>query len=392
MRRHAFLLLIGLPLLAASAPVPPPAGPLSAAVRQAQADQAAADAAARHFEQVADGAKDKAARQQARASAAAQAVEAAEARISAASARLQLIAAATERQGNLLRREQQPIAALLSGLAMMADRPPLLAIADRGGADDLVKVRVLLDSTLPVIRSRTAALSSQLAAQRRLEQDAIAGRQELQRGRADLIVRREKFAALETQAIESFTSARGQALAAGDTALAAGENVAQLRGAEASGRSAAAIAGQLARIDPAPARPIAPDGRMAMPLPYRLPAAAPVSEGLGAVNAHGVRARGLTLATTRGAPLIVPAAGSIRFSGPYRSHDGVVIIDHGNGWMSLIVGVASPLQAGDRVALGDPLGRALGPVAVELSQNGRRVSPALIAGSSQSLSNGRKGS
>jgi len=64
-----------------------------------------------------------------------------------------------------------------------------------------------------------------------------------------------------------------------------------------------------------------------------------------------------------------------------------VIIDHGKGWMSLIVGVASPLKAGDRVTLGDTLGRALGPIEVELSQNGRRVSPALIAGSSQTLSN-----
>jgi murein DD-endopeptidase MepM/ murein hydrolase activator NlpD len=69
----------------------------------------------------------------------------------------------------------------------------------------------------------------------------------------------------------------------------------------------------------------------------------------------------------------------------------VVIIDHGHGWMSLIVNVASTQRRGDRVRIGAPLGRALGPVQVELSQNGRRVSPALIAGSSQTLSNGREG-
>jgi hypothetical protein len=59
--------------------------------------------------------------------------------------------------------------------------------------------------------------------------------------------------------------------------------------------------------------------------------------------------------------------------------------------MSLIVNVASPLKAGDRVRIGDPLGRALGRLEVELSQNGRKVSPALIAGSSRTLSNGREG-
>jgi septal ring factor EnvC (AmiA/AmiB activator) len=86
-----------------------------------------------------------------------------------------------------------------------------------------------------------------------------------------------------------------------------------------------------------------------------------------------------------------PAGGIVRFSGPFRDYDGVVILDHGGGWMSLIVNVSSPLKRGDRVGLGDPLGRALGEVRLELSHNGRRFSPALIAGSSQTLSNGGKG-
>ncbi|HKC01690.1 MAG TPA: peptidoglycan DD-metalloendopeptidase family protein [Sphingomicrobium sp.] len=391
MTRLAPLLLFAPLLLAASAPVPTPAEPLDAALKRARTEQATADAETRRLERIASGAQSEAARLQAREAAAANAIEAAEARISAADALLRITSTAAERQSAQLRREQQPIASLLSGLAMMARRPPLLAIADRGSTDDLVKVRVLLDSTLPVIRSRTAALSGQLARGRRLESDALAAKQELQRSRENLVARREQFASLEAQALKSFESARGQALATGDVALAAGEDIEQLRGSEAGSRAAFAIASELADSDPAPVRPLAPDGRGTPPLPYQLPGSAAVTEGLGSVNAHGVRSRGLTLATSRGVILTVPASGIVRFSGPFRSHDGVVIIDHGKGWMSLIVGVASPLKAGDRVTLGDPLGRALGPIEVELSQNGRRVSPALIAGSSQTLSNGGKG-
>jgi len=385
------LLLFAPLLLAASAPVPTPADPLDAALQQARAEQATAEAQTRRLEKIAAGAQSEAARLQARQAAAANAIQAAEARISAADALLRIASSAADRQSAQLQQEQQPIASLLSGLAMMARRPPLLAIADRGSTDDLVEVRVLLDATLPVIRARTAALSSQLAQGRRLQSDALAARQELQRSRQDLVVRRQQFALLEAQALKSFESARGQALASGDVALAAGEDVEQLRGTAAGSRTAFAIASELANGDPAPARPLGPDGRAASLLPYRLPAAAAVTDGLGSVNAHGVRARGLTLATARGTPLTVPAAGIVRFSGPFQSHDGVVIIDHGGGWMSLIVGVASPLKTGDRVALGDPLGRALGPIEVELSQNGQRVSPALIAGSSQTLSNSGKG-
>jgi murein DD-endopeptidase MepM/ murein hydrolase activator NlpD len=97
------------------------------------------------------------------------------------------------------------------------------------------------------------------------------------------------------------------------------------------------------------------------------------------------------MATSRGAPVVAPGAGIVRFAGPYRSENGIVIIDHGGGWMSLLVNVASELKRGQRVRVGEPLGRALGPIGVELSQNGRRFSPALIAGSSRTLSNGNEG-
>ena len=116
-----------------------------------------------------------------------------------------------------------------------------------------------------------------------------------------------------------------------------------------------------------------------------------MTEGLFAVNDSGVRSRGLTLATPRGAPLTAPADGIVKFAGPFRDYDGVLIIDHRGGWLSLIVNVASPLHPGDKVSLGQDIGRARGPLQVDLSQNGRRISPALIAGSSQSLSKDGKG-
>ena len=109
------------------------------------------------------------------------------------------------------------------------------------------------------------------------------------------------------------------------------------------------------------------------------------------MNDSGVRSRGVQLATAPETKLAVPADGVVRYSGPFRDYDGIVILDHGGGWVSLIVNVSSPLKAGDKVRLGDPLGRALGPIDVELWRNGRRFSPALIAGSSQTLSMNGKG-
>jgi septal ring factor EnvC (AmiA/AmiB activator) len=390
MRRLAILVLF--PLLAGSALAQGGGEPLDAALRQALAEQAAAQAETDKLEKAASQARNEADRLHAQQAAAAQAIEAAEARISAADARLQLTSAYVAANRRQLAAEQQPVSLLLAGLATMAQRPPLLVLADRGSTDELVEVRLLLDSTLPVIRSRTSRVSAQLAQGQRLQQAALAAKAELARSRDDIVTKRQQFAALEQKALRQLLSSGGQALGTSDVAMAAGENVERLRGEEAGTQSIRRVAGQLAAEEPAPPSPFgAEGGAMRLPFAYQLPAAAPVTEGLAAVNDSGVRSRGLTLATFRSMPVTAPADGIVKFSGPFRDYDGVLIIDHGGGWLSLIVNVTSSFHAGERVQLGQDIGRALGPLQVELSQNGRRISPALIAGSSESLSNKAKG-
>jgi len=376
------------PLLLAASTAAPAPEPANAMLRQSRAEQASAEAEARRLEEIAAKARGEAAVLQARQAAATQAIAAAEARITAADLELQSLSQALAAGRQRLQSEQRPVSALLAGLATMARRPPLLAIADRGNMDDFVKVRVLLDSTMPVIRQRTAALSARLAEGQRLERAAAGARTELAHSRENLASRRREFAALEQRALQMATAAGGQALSVGDVALAAGEDVARIRADERGSRAAWALAAAVDDADPAPPRPAPGDaGRPPFSLAYELPATASVTEGLGEISSNGVQSRGLTLATPRGSAVTAPASGIVRFAGPFRGHDGLVIIDHGGGWTSLLVNVASTLKVGERVALGDPIGRALGPISVELSQNGRRVSPALMSGSSGTLSN-----
>jgi septal ring factor EnvC (AmiA/AmiB activator) len=367
--------------------------PVDTALRQARAEEAAAEAEAAKLEQIAAQARDEASRLRARQEAAAQAIEAAEARITTSDAQLRLASAYLAAHRQRLAQQQQPIASLLAGLATMAQRPPLLALADRGGTDELVEVRILLDSTLPVIRRRTAELSTEIAEGQKLKQSALSARNEILRGQKELTAKRQQFAALEHRAIERAMASGGRALGLGDVAIAAGEDVERLRASEPSSRSALRLAAELAAAGPAPPRPgPAEGGRIKLvPFGYALPTDARVTEGLGSVNQSGVQSRGLTLASARGAPLAAPASGTVRFAGSYGDYDGILIIDHGGGWMSLIINVASTRRPGERVQLGDAIGRALGPVQVELSQNGRRISPALIAGSSATLSKAGKG-
>jgi len=387
--RGAIFAFVLCPLLAASAFAQQPATPSDPALKQAENEQAAAEAEAARLENAASRARNEADRLHAEQLAAAQAIEAAEARISASNLRLQLASAYVAAHRRQLAAQQQPVSSLLAGLATMASRPPLIALADRGSADDLVEVRILLNSTLPFIRSRTSRLSAELDQGERLRKAALDARSELSRSRDDLIKQRQRYAGLEQKAMQLALTSGGQALGATDFALAAGENVEKLRGEQSNNQSIRRVADQLSAEEAAPPTPFATEGGMLRaPFAYQLPAAAQVTEGLAAVNSSGVRSRGITLGTFRGARVIAPADGTVKFAGPFREYDGVLIIDHGGGWLSLIVNVGSSVHAGDRVSLGQDIGRALGPLQVELSQNGRRISPALIAGSSQSLSKG----
>ena len=390
MKLAALVSLLVSASVAASAPVIRTAEPLDAALAQARAEAKAADREARRLAGFADKQLDSAAKLRARQEAAALAIAAAEAEISAADAEARLLASRLAQQRDLLRRQQAPASALLGGLAMMAERPPLLALAEKGGTDEFVRVRLLLDSTMPVIRQRTAALSQQLAKGRALEARLAGARQASMARRRDLQARQSDFAALEQQALRAAERIGLAALGESDVALSRGETGDQLSEEQRRGRSATRVAAELAGLGIPPSRPFNPEGASAPPLAYRLPVDAPVTDGFGSISENGIRSRGIIMAARRGETLVAPADGTILFAGPYRNQDGIIIIDHGSGWKSLILNATAAGTRGAKVRAGEILGHSLGPIGVELSRNGQHLSPALIAGSSATLSKSGK--
>ena len=386
-RRIALLIAAGpLLLAAASAPIGFDAEPIDVEVKRARQEAQAAEADMRRLDQAAAKARGDAARLAAERRTAAAAIAAAEASISAADAQVRLAEAQVAMRSARLAERQSPLAALLAGVVSMGRRPPLLSVADSSSVGEIVRVRALLDTTLPVIRARTASLSGELAESRRAQASARDARERLNYARRELERRQQRFAALEEKAAGRAARLGAGAVEAADVMVASSETEAQAL-SEAQRRSnALRLAVELGTLPPAPVRPGPADVRPP-PLQYRLPIASRLSEGVGAVSDTGIRSRGLSFEAVRGDRVSVPGDGTIAFAGPFRRYDGVVIIDHGNGWMTLMTGVRAERRKGERVRIGEPLGRALGPLTVELSTNGTPVSAALIAGSSQLVSN-----
>lgn len=372
--------------LAASASVAAQRSPIEERLDAVRAEAEAARTAAAALQRDAASTRNEAERLGLEAQARAEQIAAAEARLSETLIELEALEAARAEIETKLTAERRPLAFLTAGLATMARQPPLASVADARSTDELVRLQLLIGASVPAIERRTAALESDLADLARLDESARVARAELEDRRGALALERERFVQAEAQQRAALTAIEAAAFDADRRGIAVLEELADL-GDEASRREKAdAEARALAAYPPSPLE--ARKGGEADDLPpfaYRLPSNATVTEGLGSVSVDGIRSRGLTLATRRGQHVTVPATGRIGFVGPLRGRDGVVVIDHGNGWLSLLTGVASRNSVGDTLEAGEPLGTALGPIGVELWHEGRPRSPALISGSSPAL-------
>lgn len=326
-------------------------------------------------------------RAQRRAAALAARIQESEADIRAAQARIAIIARLQRAQAARLAERQQPIVRLTAALQMLARRPAALALVQPGSITDAVHMRLVLDAVLPVIRARTAGLRAELARSRQLRGIAERAAQALRSSRVQLAERQGALRRLETEKRIASRDYQSTAGLEAERAVALGERARDIVDLMDRLGEAGDVRARLESL-PGPvlrpsrpgdvAMPRADGGRLASgPPPYRLPVIGELVTGLGEVSASGVRARGLTIATQPQAQVVAPTAGRVAFAGHYRGYGQIVIIDHGQGWTTLLTNLNRlSVDVGTTVRQGDPIGIA-GPrsptVTVELRRNGRPV-------------------
>src|SRR5690606_8926292 len=130
--------------------------------------------------------------------------------------------------------------------------------------------------------------------------------------------------------------------------------------------------------------PSAPESAAASPAPsYILPVTGRTVTGFGSPQPSGPSS-GLTLVPRAGAQVVAPAAGRVAFAGPYRGYGRIVIIEHANGWTSLVTGLArADVAVGEELVAGAPLGiapQARPEITLELRRGGEPVNPLRFVG------------
>ncbi len=361
-----------------------------AALDRTRVEAIAARARSAQLDQAAEQARDDAARARAGQAAVAARIQAAEADLAAAALRLSIAERLLRAQESRLAARQQPIVRLTGALQTMARRPAAAVLAQPGSLGDLVHVRAVLNTVLPRIQADTSGLRVELersGALRRAAASALSAQQSAQQRRRDELQELARLESLERRRAARLSGSAGYQA---ERAVALAEQARDLEDLVAGLDRQASLRDALMALPGPMPRPLRPGEGPPAPGPspavqltgYRLPVLGTVVRGFGDVSTTGIRSRGVTLHAQPAAIVVAPAAGQVTFAGPYRGYGGIVIVDHGGGWTTLITGLAAvSARVGDTVDPGSPLGRAApAPVTVELRRNGAPVDLAQFVG------------
>ncbi|MBL4615495.1 MAG: peptidoglycan DD-metalloendopeptidase family protein [Magnetovibrio sp.] len=295
----------------------------------------------------------------------------------------------------LLRERRRQFSGVMMALVRIARFPTEALIAQPISPEDTVRSAILLRAAVPTIEKRADSLKSELQelAVARLKAD---DQRQMLQGAAESLredelrietIRKQK-AALRAEAISKSRAAQSKARQLAKQAKSLRDLVDKLNKArleaekkaklEAARKKAQRIARQKANsalhvkpndqtsanitvnLEPAPDLSalggIASISKARGKLPF--PAVGRVAGLYGQKLEGGLTSKGISIETRLNARVIAPFDGKVVFSGPFRGYGELLIIDHGEGYHSLLAGlgridavIGQPVLAGEPVAL-----------------------------------------
>ena len=301
-------------------------------------------------------------------------IDAANAQIAAARARISIIARKQKRQAAALGAASKPLMRLNALLQKMTQQPVAVMLTQPGDRRDYIHLRATMAAIQPAIQRRTVALRRQISAQRELRAQELVAIRSLDTARKDLGKRRTALATLENQSRDKATILGADAALEYERAIGQGERARDLVEQIDANRDSAQNAAALAELDaPTPKG----QGEVRDSAAYILPAQGRIVSGFGELNPTGYRERGIRLAVAPAARIVAPAGGKVTFAGRYRSFGNIMIIDHGGGWTTLVTNIEElGVAAGAIVAQGALIGRAgtdRPEIMIELRRYGRTI-------------------
>lgn len=332
-----------------------------------------------------------------------------------------------DKRARLLERRQE-LSHLTGALQRLARHPPETLLLVGRAPLDTVHTGILLESAIPRLSGDARALRRELDTLATLEADIRAQRDRLELAAQDLDAERTALSELAAEKAELLAGTRTRASNAADEIRALSESARSLRElidslerreaaeAEEQRKLAALVTPKLR-----PARPARPDaaateeeagkvdGGEPAPLPATetpagdpiqsatlppgppltsargnlfAPVAGTVVQRFGKGKSGDLTRQGLLLRTRPDALVIAPHDGIVLYAGPFEGFGRILIIEHGDGYHTLLAGLARvDLSVGSHVLAGEPVGamaaaeNAAPELYLELRHNGDPIDP-----------------
>ncbi len=372
----AFLILAAVPIALGAALSAQTGSEQQAALREAKTRANAAEERSERLRQEAANASGAADRLLAQRAVLSAEIDAANAQIQAARARIAIINRRQSRQQAELGRETEPLLRLNAALFQLTNRPATFLLAQPGSRRDYVHLRAVLDSVQPEIDRRTAVLKQQISVQKELRRQEEIATESLRQAGQQLQNRQKSLAQLERSNRNRAGALSASAAAEFERAIAQGERardiVEEIDTARLSGERAA----DLAALD-GPVLRRKDSGPRQNSGAYRLPDDADLVLGFSEINQTGYRERGVKIALPAESDVVAPAGGRVAFAGIYRSYGQIVIIEHDGGWTTLVTNLGSlAVDEGEQVGQGDVIGQTgseESEISFELRRKGRVI-------------------
>jgi murein hydrolase activator len=306
-----------------------------------------------------------------------------------------------------LKRQRRQFASVLIALQRLANNPPEALIAQPIAPGDMVRSAILLRAAVPKLEFHASRLRQDLAALDAAHQETLARRLELESASTKLRHERAnlKRLLLDTARLKGQIAARSKRASRRVKLLTKKEKSLQglmtrltrerklraekeklrqkkikLKAPQSVAKNSVSKESQKASKSPQEVHPEKPFSQARGRLP--LPAVGRLTGLYGQAKKSGMTHKGITIKTRPGAQVVAPYGGTVVFSGPFRRYGQLLIIEHSEGYHSLLAGMALiDRKAGQKVFAGEPVGSmgvtkgGVPSLYLELRRNGQPINP-----------------
>lgn len=289
---------------------------------------------------------------------------------------VQELVAQEESLTHKLEQDRGSMATTILGLERMRRVPPELLIVRPGAPLETAQTAMLLGNLLPALNRRAQKLSEDIEKLHQVQTKLADDRKALLATKADLEKQNAELAKMMAAREKEFKTAHSAYRASASRAeqyAAEAKSLAELvaRIEEDNKRTTSLARERADEERPAPNKPrkkIASGGKALKGLGRAIwPVSGRTIAQFGDQDEMGGAVRGIKIGASAKSIVVTPLAGTVKYAGTFRNYGQLVIVEHNNGYHSLLAGLSrADVAIGQNLSGGEPLGYMPG----SSSQNG----------------------